>query len=491
MVPEVRGTVRNVGLLLIQRGSYLFYAVIFAGLVPRFMGPTVYGQFTLLTSMAIWLVFSGSLGTLQIMGRYVPEFLCRKDEAGLLKFVGQMAATRLMVAVAGGLIYYLFTILWLRDLDWLVLGVMALAVVFNILANSVFALFLGLNQAARWGMNETMMRWLSLVLVMAGVALWGLKGACLGVALTEVVILGVGSWWARPYLKIRYFGLDRHYLAPFFRLGLIFFASEVIVSTFQFAASALILVVRGDYSEVSFFGLALQGSTLVSVAYFHFTMAFAPFLTRLLGGQDSSGFRWWVEQLLKWLGVSGIMCFYGALFLADTLLPLLMGQAFRPVINNFVLMTALLPFLGVVSLGSVLAMVRDRPGLSLEAAALRLAVFLLLGAPLVSWWGSLGCSLAFVLAGLAQSGYYLVRLRGLMTFSLRPWGLTLGLGGMFVPLAWLKSSWMINLALGGAALAGYAGMLLLLGLVSLGELGLIWRTLTDRRASPAPGLGTT
>ena len=97
------------------------------------------------------------------------------------------------------------------------------------------------------------------------------------------------------------------------------------------------------------------------------------------------------------------MCFLGALFLADTLLPLLMGQAFRPVANNLVVMTIALPFLGVVSMGSVLAMIGDRPGMALEASALRLAVFLILGVPLVGWWGSLGGSLAFVLAASSAS----------------------------------------------------------------------------------------
>jgi O-antigen/teichoic acid export membrane protein len=269
--------------------------------------------------------------------------------------------------------YYLLTVLWLRDLDWLVLGFMALAVVLYILANSIFALFLGLNQAARWGMKETLMRWLSLVFILVGVALWGLKGACLGMALTELLIQGVGCWWARPYLMKKYLGLDLGYLLPYFRLGFIFFISEVVLSTFQFAGSALILFMSGNYNEVSFFGLAYQGCTLAAVAFFQLTMAFAPFLALVLARQDSSSFQWWVEQLLKWLGVSGILCFFGALFLADTILPLLMGQAFRPVTNNLVIMTIALPFLGAVSMGSVLAMIRDRPVLALEAATLRLA----------------------------------------------------------------------------------------------------------------------
>ncbi len=491
MLPEVQVTVRNVGLLLLQRGSHVLYAFIFAALVPRLMGPTTYGKFTLLTSLAIWLVFSGSLGITQIAGRYVPEFLHRDDGEGLLKFVGQMAVTRIMVGVAGGLIYYLLTLLWLRDLDWLVLGFMALSVVLHILANSIFALFLGLNQAARWGMNETLMRWFSLVFILAGMALWDLKGACLGLALTELLILGLGCWWARPYLYKRCFGLDLSYLAPYFSLGLIFFVSEVIVSALQFAGGALILVMSGDYNDVSFFGLAYQGCTLVAVAFFQFTMAFAPFLFQLLSRRESSSFQWWVEQLLKWLGVSGVLSFIGALFLADTILPLLIGQAFRPVTNNLLIMSISLPFLGLISMGSVLVMIRDRPGLALEAAALRLAVFLILGVPLVGWWGSLGGSLAFVLAALAQCGHYLIRLRGLLTFSVRPWFLTLGLGCLFVPLYWLKSSWSINLALGGAAMAGYAGTLFFLGLVSFGELALIWRALTDRSAPLAQTFGAT
>ncbi len=483
ILSEVRVTVRNAGLLLLQRGSHVVYAVLFATLVPRLMGPTTYGQFALLTSLAIWLVFSSSLGITQIVGRYVPEFLHRGDGEGLLKFVGHMAVTRVVVGVTGGLIYYLLTILWLRDLDWLVPGFMALSVALQILTNSIFTLFLGLNQAARWGMKETLMRWLSLVFILVGVTYWGLKGACLGMALTELLILGVGYWWARPYLMKKYLGLDLGYLVPYFRMGIIFFISEVVLSTFQFAGSAIILFMSANYNEVSFFGLAYQGCTLMSVAFFQLTMAFAPFLALLLARQDSSSLRWWVEHLLKWLGVSGIMCFLGALFLADTLLPLLMGQAFRPVANNLVVMTIALPFLGVVSMGSVLAMIRDRPVMALEASALRLAVFLILGVPLVGWWGSLGGSLAFVMAAAAQGGFYLVRLRGLQPFSARPWSLALGLAGLFVPLYWLKSSWSVNLTLGAAAMTGYAGMLLLLGLVSFGELALIWRALRDRQAS--------
>ena len=68
---------------------------------------------------------------------------------------------------------------------------------------------------------------------------------------------------------------------------------------------------------------------------------------------------------------------------------------------------------------------------------------------------------------------------------MRSWGLALGLAGLFLPLYWLKSSWSVDLTLGALAMTGYAGMLVLLGLVSFGELALIWRALRDRQAPPA------
>jgi O-antigen/teichoic acid export membrane protein len=77
--PEVQVTARNAGLLLLQRSSHIIYAVLFAALVPRAMGPVTYGQFNLLTALTVWLVFSASLGITQISGRYVPEFLHRED----------------------------------------------------------------------------------------------------------------------------------------------------------------------------------------------------------------------------------------------------------------------------------------------------------------------------------------------------------------------------------------------------------------------------
>ena len=474
-------TVRNVGFLLIQRGGLVLNAILFAALVPRTMGPQLYGQFTLLTSLALWIANGSALGITPIMGRFVPGFRIREDKNGLLEFVGQLAATRIILGAVGAALYFTLTILWLQDLDWVVLAFMAISVFFNIISIFVFALFLGLNQASNWVMNETLRCWGSLVLVLVGVLVWGLKGACLGLAVTDLMVLGVGLLWGKEYLGGSFTWPDLSYLTPFFRFGLLFFAADIILSTLQYSGATLIKVITEDYNQISYFGLAYQGYIMAAALFNQFAMAFAPLLTELLARHEAITIKQRVEQLLKWQAIGCILIAFGALFLADPLIPWLLGEAFRPVALNLVLMTLSLLPQGVVSVGAVLAIVRDRPGVTLGASALRLLSFLLAGGALVYWRGSLGASLAVIVGAGLQAAYYMLRWHYLVPVSWRSWLLSLGLGMIFFPLILLKSSWTVNLCLSAFAVVGYAGGLLLFRLVTLEELAKVWRALVSRQ----------
>lgn len=479
-------TVRNAGLLLIQRGTLVLNVLLFAALVPRLMGPTIYGQFILLTSLALWIANGSALGITPIMGRFVPGFVNRDDRKGLLKFVGQMAATRLLLAAVGAALYFTLTKLWLQEMNWLVLGFMAVSVFFNITSLFIFNLFLGLNQAANWVMNETLRSWGSLILVLAGLSLWGLKGACLGLALTDIMVLGVAWKWGRAYLGETFSRLEISYLVPFFRFGFLFFVADIILSTFQYSGATLIRVITENYNQVSYFGMALQGYLMAAAAFDQLAIAFAPFLAGLLARQETSAFEYWVEQLLKWLVVSGILVVFVTLFLADTLIPLLIGGAFRPVALNITIMTLSLLIQGVLSVGGALTIVKERPKVNLVASALRLSGFLLAGAVLISWRGSLGASLAVVAGAGLQAAFYLICWHKLASISWRSWLLALGLGAVFAPLILLKSSLSVNLCLGAIAVVGYLGGLLLLGLVTPGELSKAWGAMVSRQVPVSP-----
>ena len=65
-------------------------------------------------------------------------------------------------------------------------------------------------------------------------------------------------------------------------------------------------------------------------------------------------------------------------------------------------------------------------------------------------------------------------------YSLRPWVLPIGLGGLFLPLAWLRSSWVVNVGLYALFVVGYSRALLLLRVVTLGEIAAMWGAIGSR-----------
>ena len=159
MIGEVQITLRNVGLLIVQRGFEVAGAFAFAALVPRLMGPDIYGRYALVTSLSIWFVLFSDLGITQVMVRYVPQFIFQEEKKNLQKFFSQLLTVSLVWgAVCAGL-YLLLTSLWLRDLDRLLLAIIAATLIVRSWSQPFFALLLGLNQAARWGIAQMLRRW--------------------------------------------------------------------------------------------------------------------------------------------------------------------------------------------------------------------------------------------------------------------------------------------------------------------------------------------
>ncbi len=175
MIDEARITVRNASFLLAQRGFHIVAGLLFAVLVPRMMGPGNYGRYALITSLYLWLVWGSDLSSSQVMGRYIPHFMLQGEKEKLQKFFSNLLAVSLLSGALCACLYLLFTSLWLTDLDLILLITMSATLLFRAAAHPFFTLFLGLNQAARWGMGEILRHWFILVLVIIGFYLASLQ----------------------------------------------------------------------------------------------------------------------------------------------------------------------------------------------------------------------------------------------------------------------------------------------------------------------------
>jgi O-antigen/teichoic acid export membrane protein len=488
---EAQSALRNAGFLVIQRGGLLAAGVLFAVLVPRIMGPGAYGRFALVSSLSTLFVMCSTLGFTEVAGRFLPELRRRPESRDLHRLVGGLLSIRL---IAGALVAAAFlglTTRWLPDLDPPALLAVTAAIFVRAVSHLLFSLFLGLNQAARWGAGELLSRSLLLVFVLPGYVIGGFRGACVGLLLTEVATLAIALVWTRSMLSLARLRIDGRHLGPYLRVGLAYFGVNLFLIAFQASGESLVRLVTHDYAEVSYFGIANSIHLSAVAAIQQLSLAFAALLITLREQNAVAALREGLRRLVSWTTAAAVAAVLGVLLLGPDLVPRVVGRSFEPVVITLIPMTlALLP-LALSSVASVVAVTHDRPGVLLLGAGLRLAVFWGAGPLLVMRTGSLGACLAVLLAQIVQAAYLGWMMRAQMAPALRSWGACGLAGALFVPLIWLRSSIPLNAALFVASLAGFLGLLLATRVLAVSQVVETWRAIGQagrgRRAEAVQG----
>lgn len=439
---ESRQTLRQVAGLGMQRALLFAMGILAASLIPRRMGPQVYGQYSAMVTMSMWFSLMTGLGAVSLMTRFVPEFLARGDREGLVKLASNLFSLRLVNGFLAACVYLLLGAFWLRDLDRAAIAIIAVSIALRTAANLPFTLFLGLNKAARWGASDLLRRILIFPLVYFGFIAAGLRGAAAGLLLVEFATLALGLWWGRDYLSIRLMKLDSAFLRPFLRFSAAFFISNVLIMFFQQGGTMLVRSISGDYAEAGFYTIAFGAYLAGSQGVWKLLSAFGPLLSSLHARNELDELEAWVGRLLKTLAIASVLT-AGLVYAHSTLIVrAMLGPGFEPV-------AALLPILALAGLtvapsgvARLLAVTYKEPSSSITGAALQLAAFVGLGLLLIPRLGSQGACWVVVASVVLFASYSTWHMRRLLPYSLRRWLQIVGLGAVLSPLLWaLPSNW--------------------------------------------------
>ena len=480
MTSEAQITVRNASWILVQRVLHAGSGLVFALLVPRLMGPDIYGRYSLLSSLSVWILLFSNLNLTDVVGRYVPEFILRGDQNGLHHLWSDLFTVRLVTAVLAAAAFLGLTALWLRELDEAILATVAALIVVQAIAGLVFAAFLGFNQAARWQVGETVRQWLSVGLVIVGFRLAELQGAVAGLLITELIVLAVGARWIRSHLSWPALHLDIGRSVPYLRFGLIFFASGLFHTALGASAEALVRGITGDYAVVGYFGLAWRVFMTLAMAIPQLSSAFIPLLTTFHAQGRVRALEVWLERLLRYTLVGVVLVSLGVFFLAEDLVPLVLGVEFSRAAENLKWLILTLIPMAYGSAARMVAVIYLRPRLALHASAIHLVSFWLLGVPLIVWLGGVGSSISMFSAWALYAALFTWRARRVLHYPLRRSALVVSLGALFLPLLLLRSTWLVNVCLFGASASGYMALLFFIRVVTADELAQLWRAITHR-----------
>ncbi len=466
-----RAAVRNAGLLVIQRAGLVAAGLVFAAVIPRLLGPEVYGRYALVAALVGLFTACSTLGVNEIVGRHGAIL-----EAGpLRRLFGSLLALRMGSGLAAALAFGALTSVWLRDLDRVALAAAGLAVLTRGMWLALFALFLGLNRAALWGAGELLERLAVLALVPVGVVAGGFRGACLGLLASQLVVLTAGLRWSREFLSLRW--PDRAYLAPYLRFGLTFFCSNLLGIVFQGSGEALVRAVTGDYAQVSYFGVA-NGAYLTGLAAIQqLSLAFVSTLVVLRQEGKAALVDEAARRLVSVLAAGSIAVALAAVLLAPDLVVPVVGSAYGPVAVNLAPMTLTLVLQALTSSAGVILLAHDRGRAVLGASALRLTMFWVVGPLLISERGSLGACSAVLLATALQAACLGWWVRGLMPGALRAWTVTVACGVPLMALGWFRSGPWTNVALWLLACAAYLVALALARVITSEEYRAAWHML--------------
>ena len=467
---ETRRTARNAGWVVIQRGLHVVTAAIFGVFVPRLMGPQAFGQYVLLTSVAMWFGMLTGVGAVSLMPRVVPQFMARNDHSGLRKLVSSLVLLRASTGLLVGMTYFAIITMLAGEIDRVVVVLIASAVFCRTISNVCFSLFLGLNRAARWGLGELVRHVLTLVGVAIGYPIAGLRGACVGVLAANIVVLVAGFVVARPYLRWSAVDLRREYLAPFLKIGTSFAAGNLLLAFGQRTGETIVRMASRDYAQVGFFGAAYAGYFNGASVLWQSALAFGPLLVGFQHRGDAAGVSLWLERLLKWMTVVAALVSLATVLVAGDLVPRLLGQAYAPVTASLPPLALALFAIAACSVGRLGALAADRPWLSAGAAAAEVVVYWATGLLLIPRYGAEGMAWA-VLCGTATYGAVITwRMRDAVRYSPRA---AIEAGALVVPwllLSFVRGGALFNAALLVLATAGYLTLLWWRGIIMMGEL---------------------
>jgi O-antigen/teichoic acid export membrane protein len=469
---EASATTKNISVIVLLKAAQIPFLALFVMLVPRMMGPEIYGQYAVLISIimiAATVICFGFTG--EIFGRFVPEFEIRGESGNIRRISSNVLA--LKCAIAPIISVVLFSILYFvyGDRYPITYFLFIVATVLVVDWGSVpYALLYGLNKLGKFASRDLIRRALSLTLILILFHYYGLFGAIMSNLLVEASFTMLTLFWTREYFRIKDFGIDLSFLKPYLRFGFVFYLSWGLLVVWQRLGNPLIDYMTHDSREVALFDIP-NHIFLITAAFFFFVInSFVPIFTKLLlTGKEEKLIRWSMISM-KYTGIICMVILWAFILVGPDLIPIIIGSEYRNIFpNGVVLLLGIFPMC-LAQLGIVLATVYKQPIKYFQALCFAFFTFLVASILLIPQYASMGCSIATFISCMVLAVVMCFHFREKIVPYLADGVKTMALGFAFVPFLFFRGSLITNLFLVVCSVATYALLLFAGRVLNLGEI---------------------
>lgn len=395
MTTEARKMGRNLSLISLNKVVQLFGGVLWAVIIPRWLGPEAYGQFALAMSISLLLWWAGDFGGLEVFGRFMPGLKEKKPEDAQQLF-SQTFILRLIVALL--LIPFMLVVGpliadWLRGWPSFLI---ALAAGIHIISWTSYHTLYAQNEMGKWSVETSwrLMTQLPLVLLVGAYGLTAQMGAY---AFNEIIFLALAVFWTLAWFKRGAFKPHLGFLRPYMRMGLGFWATNVGIILLMRTGTVLVQLYTGDPVQVSYYDLAFVVFFLIFTVIDQLTRAFLPTVSEFKEGGQQDRMGRWLQVVTSWGVALALLAVVGVQYTADWIMPFILGSDYGDSAAVLRVMLLALPALVLVGVGTVATAVRESARAKLIAIAIGTVVFWAASPILTPRYGAVGTAGALTL----------------------------------------------------------------------------------------------
>jgi O-antigen/teichoic acid export membrane protein len=453
---EASITTKNISLVAFLRLTQYPFLLCSAILIPRMMGPEIYGDYALLLSIMVITASLLELGQGEIFGRFIPEFQARHPIADLARFSSNFLGLKCLIDFLACIILFL-VIQFLFALRYSVIDI--LLIILTALAIDIggifHALVFGLNKLGKHSSRDLIRRPSILILVLILFPYFGLSGAILGILAVEIFLAVLYLFWTSKYFSVQYIGISLSFLYPYMQFGLLFYILWMLFNTWQKLGNILIQFITKNPKEVAFFDISNQFFLIISNFSLVTIYSFVPIFTQL----HINGKEWkvveWSNLIIKYMAIFCTIAFWSFIITGPDLVTFILGHEYNDVFRNAaILLPSIFP-MAIAQLSLTLAIVYKEPRKYIAALFFAICIFLLFCSVLIPKYASLGCAIASFSSCLAFAGVLTACFRAKLLPCLNNAMKIVGFGFLPAFLLLFKGSLAANLLLVNVFILGY------------------------------------
>lgn len=472
---------KNISTVVFLKVAQYPFLALSVMLIPRMMGPKIYGEYALLISIIAIMASMLSLGVVEIFGRFVPELEIRGESANIKRFSSNILALKSVINLIASIV--LFSILQFAYGDRFPVTYFLLIVAILLVADwgtVPYALLFGLNRLGQFASRDLIRRALSLVLVVILFHYYGLFGAIMSTLLVEGSFTMLTFLWTRKYFRLENFRVDLSFLKPYLRFGFIFYMAWGLLNFWQRLSNPLIGYMTRDSREVALFDIPNQ-IFLITVAIILFAISsFVPIFTNLLLTGKEEKLIKWSKLIIKYTGILCMLIFWGFIFSGPDLIPIIIGSEYTEIFpKGVVLLSGIFP-MSFAQLGVVFSVIYKEPGKYFQALCFAFSTFLFASVLLIPKYASMGCSIATFISCMVLALVIGVYFREKLIPCLSDYFKVIAPGFIFVLFLFFRGSLITNLLLVVCSVATYILLLFACRVLNLQEIKEIFQAIRHR-----------